>query len=180
MSEHYNYTEIYVKADDCDRTIMSALSHFQGFYPETFGAKLPENLPVNYTFPPFSSQFVNTTQIADNYALPHGIQVLPVHITSEKQDFTFLAAKICLNYPIFVAEYMASHIKDSAYVDLHMAKYYLELSVIFKKPIAGWLMTEGLHDTLIADVFNGRPIPKMSEDTWNAIRFLDDFYWTFM
>lgn len=75
---------------------------------------------------------------------------------------------------------MASHIKDSAYVDLHMAKYYLELSVIFKKPIAGWLMTEGLHDTLISDVFNGRPIPKISEDTWNAIRFLDDFYWTFM
>lgn len=91
-----------------------------------------------------------------------------------------MAGDICLNYKIFIAEFAALNILDSAYVDFHMAKVYLDLSILFKKPVAGWFLTEGLYDVLIADLFNGRPIPDLSESLWNSIKFLDDFVWFFL
>lgn len=36
-------------------------------------------------------------------------------------------------------------------------------------------MTEKLFDTLISDKFNGRPVPEMSNELWDALIFIDDF-----
>lgn len=61
-----------------------------------------------------------------------------------------------------------------------MAGTYVELSAIFNQTIAGWIATEGLHDVVVADWFNGRKVPFIPEKTKKAFEFLDNFYWTFM
>jgi len=62
---------------------MSAISHFQGMYPDSFGATLPKDLPHKYTLPPFESMESEGEDNfgPENYAFPHGIQVKQKTVT---------------------------------------------------------------------------------------------------
>ena len=62
LSPEYNSSEFFVESTNVNRTLMSALSHLQGFYPLGTGAKLPENYPEELAVPPFR-----------NVSLPKGI-----------------------------------------------------------------------------------------------------------
>lgn len=116
----------------------------------------------------------------ENYAFPHGIQVLPVHVASLNEDYIFSSDDLCLNFKLFSADHVAKNLKVSEWVDDKMGETYLTLSAVFKQPVVGWLPTEGLHDVVTADYFNGRKVPAFPEKTHKAFEFLDDFYWLFM
>jgi len=54
LSENFNHDEIYVEADDYNRTIASAIAHLYGLYPLGTGFSLPDSLAsMNLTLPPF-------------------------------------------------------------------------------------------------------------------------------
>ncbi|EGR29811.1 hypothetical protein IMG5_148380, partial [Ichthyophthirius multifiliis] len=95
LPQKYNHSQIYIRSTDVNRTYLSASSHLQGMFPEGTGELLPLNLLQNYTLPPFKNakSFFEEGQME---ALPHQIQVVPIHSLHAKDDLVLQPDENCL------------------------------------------------------------------------------------
>ncbi|KAL4470723.1 hypothetical protein ABPG72_016728 [Tetrahymena utriculariae] len=178
MPEQYNHSLIYVRADDFNRTIMSAQSHFQGFYPQGFGAQLPANLSYNYTLPPFRSPNINlnASQSLGINALPDQIQVLPVHVISTSTDFIFLAQDICPNYGKYSSDYQKEKAQVKNFVNSQMSQTLQQLTQIFNQTISSVDDAYSLTDVIYCDTNNGRYVPPIPSDVEANLTFIYNFF----
>ena len=89
LSKNYDPQEIYIRSTDVNRTIESIESFLQGLYPSGTGPTIEDKIlnNTNVTYPPnkkYKESFENITNEYDlnnnNWALPFGMSVLPVHL----------------------------------------------------------------------------------------------------
>ncbi|EAR87292.2 histidine acid phosphatase family protein (macronuclear) [Tetrahymena thermophila SB210] len=178
MPEQYNHSLIYVRADDFNRTIMSAYSHFQGFYPQGFGAQLPSNLSYDYTLPPFRSPDINidASKSLGINALPNQIQVLPVHVISTQTDFIFLAQDICPNYGKYSNDYHQEKTQVYNFVNSQMSQTLQQLTQIFNQTISSVDDAYSLTDVIYCDTNNGRYVPPIPSEVEANLTFIYNFF----
>lgn len=53
LSPYLNWTEVYVRSDNMNRTLASAIAHFYGMFPIGTGYKIPEGIDQDLLLPPF-------------------------------------------------------------------------------------------------------------------------------
>ena len=98
LSEKYNSSELQVISTGYSRTIISALSHLQGLYPQkqNLGEILNDNQKEN-SFPPINidEEMKNIIDGLKNDALPDSMTLIPIEIKNSSSFITFFARNKC-------------------------------------------------------------------------------------
>ena len=90
ISEIYDPKEIYIMSTDTNRTLMSAYSQLQGFYPAGTGPKL-NIMQQSIALPPVTDTDFNTIlKFLKDDALPNQIGVFPIHVINKKSHTFYL------------------------------------------------------------------------------------------
>jgi len=117
LSSSYRSNELYVKSTEFNVTMMSVLSNLQGLYPAGSGPELTLEQST-LAYPPTPEDFYDTIiddiNLGDKfninlkyrpYALPHKIQVIPVHVFAPNGDmFFFTNNAICPSFTRSLSE----------------------------------------------------------------------------
>ena len=175
LAQAYNPENIYVRATDVNRTIMSAVSQLSSIYYQK-GSNLTIT-QAEMAIPPYN----NAKEIAYNYsnstALPFNFFIPPIHVVQYSQDYFLRPGDLC------------HYSKQNIFEDLLASPTFQEF-LNFTSPIVeglnmiynissqnnysyyGWL-----GDTLIADEFANKtipvyPYPILSKE-WNDTVFLN-------
>ena len=194
ISEVYDPHEITVYSSDQNRTLQSAVSHIQGFYPVFLhnGEKLlPEQ--CDKAIPPLDIS--NVTEIEDqksilnDSALPYYMNIIPIHIVHYRNSTYDCSLKL---RDIFINNLNTSTLLKDI-VNEFNEKYFDELKDIFPLKVVNntlnFTFMVGFCDAYISDYAEGKDlsnfleISKMSEkdildlcDRVNTINFRDIYY----
>ena len=194
ISEVYDPHEISVYSSDINRTLQSAVSHIQGFYPVFLhnGEKLkPEQ--CDKAVPPLDIK--NITEIKEqkillnDSALPYYMNIIPIHIVQYRNSTFDCSLKL---RSIFINNLNTSALLKNI-VEEFNKKYYEQLKDIFPLKVVNdslnFTFIVGFCDTYISDYIEGKnlsnflEISKMSEkdilnicDKVNIINFRDIYY----
>ena len=88
LDEDYNPYQIYVRSTDVNRTIVSAMSHMQGMYPQQAASSALTDAQQAQAIPPFDlSDKVKDikTDLAEK-VLPDNFQPVPIHVFEKHLD----------------------------------------------------------------------------------------------
>ena len=194
ISEIYDPHEITVYSSDQNRTLQSAISHIQGFYPIFLhnGEKLePEQ--CDKAVPPLDISKITEIQEQKNFlndsALPYYMNIIPIHIVHYRNSTFDCSLKL---RDIFINNLNTSTLLKNI-VEEFNKKYYEQLKDIFPLKVVNnslnFTFMVGFCDAYISDYAEGKnlsnflEISKMSEkdildicDRINTINFRDIYY----
>ena len=173
LSFSYDSKEIYIRSTDYNRTIMSALSQLNGLYPLGTGARVPEDIPVKNTLPPYKKIDYDLKNLSD-FATLFGFQPIPVHTMPIEEDEVLLGehTDICpINkfwfdiqknseiYKEIYSEFENNTIKDLKKI-LNITGD-IDLGVI-----------AGINDVFLNDIFANKPLPDLSEGFFRNMTYI--------
>jgi hypothetical protein len=132
LSSSYKPNELYVKSTGFNVTKMSVLSNLQGLYPADSGPELTlEQSKIAYPPTPegFYDTIIDDVNLGDKfdvnskyrpYALPHKIQVIPVHSFSHDGDmFFFTNSEMCPSFTKILTDNAKSEISKKVAADFN-------------------------------------------------------------
>ena len=194
ISEVYDPHEIAVYSSDQNRTLQSAVSHIQGFYPVFLhnGEKLePEQ--CDKAIPPLDISNVTEIEEQKNFlndsALPYYINIIPIHIVHYRNSTYDCLLKL---RDIFINNLNTSTLLKEIVGEFN-DKYFEKLKDIFPLKVVNntlnFTFMVRFCDAFISDYTEGKnltnflEISKMSEkevldicDRVNTINFRDIYY----
>ena len=99
ITPDYLQPEVFVFSTDVNRTLMSAQSQIQGFFPYGTGPSL-RNASLEYTFVPPINVTAEKELIADLQlmALPNLTQIIPIHTDDESRQLALDSISSCSYY----------------------------------------------------------------------------------
>ncbi|CAD8208244.1 unnamed protein product [Paramecium octaurelia] len=176
LSQFYNEAEIYIESTDVNRTILSALSNFQGMYPMGTGPKINTNLNHSYLLPPNQKEFEDF----GDEALPGLQQAVPVHVREKQQDIYLRGydAQACPRNE----EFRISNVNSKLYYEINdraqslISDFAQQLGIV-----ASQLNITDLYyyqDTFDSCQQNGYDLPKLKESTKSQMQLLQYLYFS--
>ncbi|CAD8085950.1 unnamed protein product [Paramecium primaurelia] len=176
LSQSYNEAEIYIQSTDVNKTIMSALSNFQGIYPIGTGPKLNPNLNHSYLLPPNQLIFEDL----GIEAIPGLLQVVPVHVIQRQADI-YLRGYDVLACPRN-EEIINKNVKSKLYYEINDRTQSLILDFAKQLGInASHLNITDLYkyqDTFDSCEFNRYDLPQLKESTKQQMKLLQNLYFS--
>ena len=170
ISEIYDPHEITVYSSDLNRTLQSAISHIQGFYPIFLhnGEKLePEQ--CDKAVPPLDinniKEIEEQKKILNDSALPYYMNIIPIHFVFFRNTTYNCSLKL---RDIFLNNFNSSNLLIEI-VDEFNKKYYEQLKDIFPLKVVNnslnFTFMVGFCDTFIADYTEGKNLSNFLENS---------------
>ena len=174
LSEKYKLKELRVISTGVNRTILSALSHLQGLYPQTENIReILNEFQLNMSYPPLSlnnSEIEEELNQLNNSSLPNNMTLIPFEIinsTSFLLSFAQTGCQGALNYS------SRSNTEGCYLIESEFnKKFSLQMNKFLNKENYNYSFTAiaRMCDTFIADYTDGRNMTRLKEA---GVNFLD-------
>ncbi|KAM3133970.1 hypothetical protein pb186bvf_013936 [Paramecium bursaria] len=169
LKDTYDVDEIIIYATDVNRTVMSALSNFQGLYPFGKGPTVPV-VPEQYLNPP--SQIIQPPPEVGDNALPFQIQTIPFHMQENQDDKNLrgYGSPACGSAYIFQAANKITAMSKRVEERAKPLKIKFANMMNLDPQTLDIFKLSNYQDTFTTCVYNNNPIPKgLTNEMYNEL-----------
>ena len=163
---YYFQPEVYVFSTDVNRTIMSAQSQIQGFFPYGTGPNLRSIAMETASIPPINvtaeKQLISNLQLM---ALPNLTQVIPIHTDLETRQFALDSISSCSYYSTLINYRFSEPGLNDIYLQYPDVINTIMQVLGYNQSYAE-SMALTICDSLVCNQFVNNPIPQGFNETF--------------